>query len=148
MKKLNKNIIMAPRRILHVVNIYFVLPYFIGDQFKYFAERGYKLYVACCDSEYLADYAKMMGFEYITTPINRSISIWQDIKSIINICRYIRNEKIEIVCGHTPKGGLIAMIAARFMRVKTRIYFRHGLVYETSVGLKRWILMTVDRDRK
>jgi len=32
--------------ILHVVNIYFVLPYFIGDQFTYFKERGYRLNVA------------------------------------------------------------------------------------------------------
>lgn len=31
------------------------------------------------------------------------------------------------------------------MRVPNRIYFRHGLVYETSYGLKRFILMTVDR---
>lgn len=31
--------------ILHVVNIYLVLPYFIGDQF-YFKERGYQMNVA------------------------------------------------------------------------------------------------------
>ena len=34
--------------ILHVVNIYFVLPYFIGDQFTYFKERGYRMNVALC----------------------------------------------------------------------------------------------------
>ena len=44
--------------ILHVVNIYFVLPYFIGDQFKYFKEKGYNMNVACSPSEYLADFAK------------------------------------------------------------------------------------------
>lgn len=37
------------------------------------------------------------------------------------------------------------MVAAWLMRVPNRIYFRHGLVYETSRGLKRFILMSVDR---
>ena len=44
--------------ILHVVNIYFVLPYFIGDQFKYFKERGYQMNVVCSPSDYLPNYAK------------------------------------------------------------------------------------------
>ena len=56
--------------ILHVVNIYFVLPYFIGDQFKYFKEKGYNMNVACSPSEYLADFAKEQGFAYIETPVN------------------------------------------------------------------------------
>ena len=37
------------------------------------------------------------------------------------------------------------MIAAYVMRVPIRIYFRHGLVYETSVGIKRTLLIAVDR---
>ena len=131
--------------ILHVVNIYFVLPYFIGGQFRYFKERGYNMFVACSASEYLDDYAHSEGFNYVVTPINRSISIRQDIGSIRCLCKYIRREHIGIVTGHTPKGGLIAMTAAWLMHVPVRIYFRHGLVYETSHGLKRFILKTVDR---
>ncbi len=37
------------------------------------------------------------------------------------------------------------MIAAALCRVPKRIYFRHGLVYETSTGLKRLLLKSVDR---
>lgn len=131
--------------ILHVVNIYFVLPYFIGDQFKYFRKRGHKMHVACSDSEYINEYARNQGFEYITTPVNRSISIKDDIGSIIRLCKYIRSNKIDIVVGHTPKGGLLGMVAAWLSGVPNRIYFRHGLVYETSYGLKRAILKNVDR---
>lgn len=131
--------------ILHVVNIYFVLPYFIGDQFTYFKERGYQLNVVCSPSDYLADYAMKQGFDYIETPVNRSISIKQDLASIWRICKFIRKKKIEIIVGHTPKGALLAMIAGWLCMVPKRIYFRHGLVYETSHGLKRTILKTVDR---
>lgn len=131
--------------ILHVVNIYFVLPYFIGDQFKYFKERGYQMNVVCSPSEYLADYAQQQGFAYLETSVNRSISIKQDLTSIWHICRFIRQQRIDIVVGHTPKGALLGMMAGWLCRVPKRIYFRHGLVYETSSGLKRFILKTVDR---
>ena len=33
--------------LLHVVNISFVIPYFLGKQLNYFAEKGHKEYVVC-----------------------------------------------------------------------------------------------------
>ncbi|MGI6223218.1 MAG: glycosyltransferase [Prevotella sp.] len=134
-----------PKHILHVVNIYFVLPYFIGGQFRHFANKGYKMFAACSKSEYLENYAKENGFQYLETPVCRSVSISNDLKSIRNVYRYIRKNQIGIVVGHTPKGALIAMVASWLARVPKRIYFRHGLVYETSHGLKRFILISVDR---
>lgn len=103
------------------------------------------MYVACSPSEFIAEFAKNKGFDYIETPINRSISLIEDFKSIRVICSYIKKNKIDIVVGHTPKGGLLAMIAGWLCRVPKRVYFRHGLVYETSHGLKRFILKMVDR---
>lgn len=132
-------------KILHVVNIYFVLPFFIGGQFRHFARKGYTLFAACSKSEYLPQFARDNGFAYMETPVRRSVAIADDLRSIRNVYRYIRRNRIGIVEGHTPKGGLIAMAAAWLARVPVRIYFRHGLVYETSHGLKRAILMNVDR---
>lgn len=133
------------KNILHVVNIYFVIPYFIGGQFKYFRQKGYRMHVVCSASEYLDPYAREQGFDYRVLPVLRSVNPVQDLKTIRGICRYIREKQIGIVVGHTPKGGLLAMVAAWLMRVPTRIYFRHGLVYQTSHGLKRFILKSVDR---
>lgn len=133
------------KHILHVVNIYFVIPYFLGGQFEYFRELGYELDVVCSQSPYLAPYARQHNFGYREIPILRSINPIQDFKSIRQICRYIKDRQVGIVVGHTPKGGLLSMVAAWLMRVPKRVYFRHGLVYQTSTGLKRFILMSVDR---
>ena len=133
------------KHILHVVNIYFVIPYFLGGQFEYFRELGYELDVVCSKSPYLDPYAKQHNFGYREIPILRSINPIQDFKSIRQICRYIKDRQVGIVVGHTPKGGLLSMVAAWLMRVPKRVYFRHGLVYQTSSGLKRFILMSVDR---
>ena len=131
--------------ILHVINISFVLRHFIGDQFFYFPPKGYKLFVACSPDEGLPKMAEYYHFEYLATPIERRISILSDIKSIFSICRYIRQNHIDIVEGHSPKGALLGMIAAKLCGVPKRIYFRHGLVYETSHGLKRKLLIWIDK---
>src|SRR5690606_30888041 len=53
--------------------------------------------------------------------------------------------RINIVVGHTPKGAFVSMIAALLMRVPCRIYFRHGLVYETMKGLPRLAVIISDK---
>lgn len=131
--------------ILHIVNIYFVIPYFLGDQLLYFHQKGYQEHIICSPSKELELYSISHHFKYKEIPILRSISIWKDIIAVINICKYIHQNKIDIATGHTPKGGLVAMIASYIMRVRIRIYFRHGLVYETSKGLKRYLLISMDR---
>ncbi len=131
--------------ILHVINISFVLRHFIGDQFFYFPPKGYKLFVACSPDEGLPKMAEYYHFEYLATPVARKISLISDFKSIFRLCRYIRQNHIDIVEGHSPKGALLGMIAAKLCGVPKRIYFRHGLVYETSHGLKRKLLIWIDR---
>lgn len=132
-------------RLLHVVNIYFVVPFFFGDQLGYFSKKGVNVHVACSPSEELNAYAKKQGFQYFEVPILRKISLLQDLKAVMKICSYIKKNKIDIVTGHTPKGGLIAMVAAFLAGVKKRVYFRHGLVYETAKGPKRFLLITMER---
>ena len=132
-------------RILHVVNISFVIPYFLGKQLSWFAEKGYGEYIICSPSDELAVFSKRYGFYYKPVDILRKISILNDLKAIFETYKYIKEIKADIVTGHTPKGGVIAMIAAWAARVPVRIYFRHGLVYETSTGLRRSLLVNTDR---
>lgn len=131
--------------ILHVVNISFVIPYFLGKQLNWFTEKGNKEFVICSDSEELKDFSESYCFNYRAIDVLRKISIMKDIKAVKETVKYIREIKADVVTGHTPKGGLIAMIAAYITHVPVRIYFRHGLVYETSHGLKRSLLINIDR---
>lgn len=132
-------------KILHVVNISFVIPYFLGKQLNWFAEKGNKEFVVCSDSEELKDFSERYSFSYRAIDVLRKISIKKDIKAVKETVKYIREINADVVTGHTPKGGLIAMLAAFITRVPVRIYFRHGLVYETSHGLKRSLLINIDR---
>ena len=132
-------------KILHVVNISFVIPFFLGKQLAYFSSKGYKEYVVCSPSDELEEFSINYKFENHPIDILRKFSLIADFKAIYNVYRLIKKEKIDIVNGHTPKGALIAMIASFLARVPKRFYFRHGLVYETSKGAKRYILKSIDK---
>lgn len=131
--------------ILHVVNIPFVIPYFLGNQIKWFTKRGYKEYIVCSASEELKIFSEQYEYDYKAIEIVRRISIVKDIKALFSTINYIKEIRADVVVGHTPKGGMIAMLAGFFMQIPIRIYFRHGLVYETSQGIKRYLLMSIDR---
>lgn len=108
-------------------------------------EKGYDIYVVCSPSVKNEYYSGKYKFLYMEVPILRKFSFKTDIKAIIDICRYIKVNKIDIVNGHTPKGGLLAMCAAFIMQVPKRIYFRHGLLHETAKGWKKWIFVFSER---
>jgi len=136
---------MAEKKVLHVVNISFVLPYYIGDQFEYFSDKGIRFYVACQPSDHLIQYAEEMKFKPFSVNILREINVFQDLRAIYLLSRYIKKEKIDIVVSHTPKGGLIGMVSAYLSGINTRVYFRHGIMYETSKGIKRLLLKSIER---
>jgi hypothetical protein len=82
---------------------------------------------------------------YREIPIARKISLLADMRAVVNICKYIKKNKIDVIVGHSPKGALLAMLAGWIMKTPKRIYFRHGLVYETSKGWMYSLLINIDR---
>ncbi|MDO9152779.1 MAG: glycosyltransferase [Paludibacter sp.] len=133
------------KNILNVVSVFFSIPFFFGDQFMYFKRKGYNIHLICSPSEYLDEYANKQNVKYKEIAVNRSISPIMDLLGIIKICNYIKKNKIDIVVGHSPKGALLSMTAAKIMCVPVRIYFRHGLVYTTQTGWFRKLLIYEER---
>lgn len=131
--------------ILNVVNVYFTLPYFLGNQIKFFTRQGHNIHVVCSPSDKLKLYAYNQGCKYSEIKIDRRINPLSDIISVVLLWKYIRKNNFDIVVGHTPKAGLLAMLAARLAGVKKRVFFRHGLNYETATGIKRSILIFCEK---
>ena len=80
----------------------------------------------------------------ISVPMERRISLLKDIRSLGKMWNVMRHERPDIVHSMTPKAGLICMLAAFFARVPIRIHTFTGLVWPTTTGLKRFILMFTD----
>lgn len=75
----------------------------------------------------------------------RPISPWKDIKALFTLIKVIKKENPDIVHCNTPKASLLGMIAAWICRVPHRIYTVTGLRFETTTGLFRWTLITMER---
>ena len=80
----------------------------------------------------------------IAVPMKRHISFKSDLKSLWRLIWVFQNEKPTMVHSMTPKAGLLCMIAAWITRVPVRVHTFTGLVFPTSSGLRRILLMATD----
>lgn len=137
---------MEKQRILHIITVSFVINHFFGKQFLYLKNKtGNEYHLGCSPSDDFIEFSERLEYIPFEVEITRYISPLKDIKAIFKIYTYIKKNKIDKVVGHTPKGGMVAMIASFFAGISDRIYFRHGIIYETSKGTKRLLLKNIDR---
>ena len=85
------------------------------------------------------------GFHCIEVEMERHISPIKDLKSLLKMISVFRKEKPYMVHSMTPKAGLLCMMAGWLTGVPVRVHTFTGLVWPTSTGLKRKILMTTDK---
>lgn len=85
------------------------------------------------------------GIRVVDAPLERPISLVKDIKGLWFLYRLFRKEKPWCVHANTPKGSLLAMIAAWFACVPHRVYTVTGLRYQGAHGMLRTILKTMER---
>jgi glycosyltransferase involved in cell wall biosynthesis len=133
------------KKILHVVNVSFVIPYFLGEQINYFNSKNFEIHVACTPDSNIVKFGKCWQFKFLPLEVTRKFSFLKDFLSLLKLILYIKKHNFDYVVGHTPKGALLASISSYINRTERRFYFRHGLMYETSVGFKRYILILIEK---
>ena len=132
-------------RILHVFTIISTPMAFFDGQFRFLSERGFDIHLITSPSENGMAFADHNKISYHAIPISRHISPITDLNAIRQIRKYISENNIDIVVGHTPKGALVAMLASFISGTKKRVYYRHGVVYTTASGIRRFFLKNEER---
>ena len=77
--------------------------------------------------------------------MQRQISPFKDLKSLIQLYNYFRKEKPDIIHSITPKAGLLSMIAGKLAGVPIRIHTFTGLVFPYKKGIMQKILILMDK---
>ena len=95
--------------------------------------------------EAMSSIAEREGVKTIEVPMERRISLRNDLVSLWNLIKVFRKERPYMVHSMTTKAGLLCMMAAWLTRVPVWVHTFTGLVFPTSTGLKRMVLMTTDR---
>lgn len=83
---------------------------------------------------------RLQNFKFYSIPFTRTINPLADIKAIWSIIKVLRNIKPDIIHSHTPKAGLISMLAGRICGTKIRLHTVAGLPQDTARGLTKTLL--------
>lgn len=133
------------QKILHVFAVFNAAEFFDG-QFAYLVDKGnFEIHLAASSDCRIKEFCRRNKTVYYPITIHRTLKPWADLKALWMLLKFIRREHFDMVVGHTPKGALVSMVAAALSFTPKRIYYRHGLIYTTCKGLKRFILKTEER---
>jgi len=106
--------------------------------------KKYEVVLLSSPGERMDEITKEYGVRGIGIPMERHIFIVKDIKALVKLIRVFRKEKPTMVHSMTPKAGMLCMLAARLTQIPVRVHTFTGLVFPTSTGIKRRILMATD----
>ena len=131
-------------KILRITTSDISLNSLIKGQLKYMSQY-YEVIGVASDSGLLAHVGEREGVRTIDIPMHREISLAADVKSLLALIKLFRSERPDIVHTNTPKASLLGMVAAWLCRVPNRVYTVTGLRFETTSGLMRYVLKTMER---
>jgi glycosyltransferase involved in cell wall biosynthesis len=135
---------LAGLRVVHVLTVAESLR-FLRGQLSFMRGLGIDLHVICGDGPEVAVTRERECVQVITMPLARAIDPMRDLAIVARLVRMIRALRADLVHGHTPKGGLLGMMAAMAARTPARVYHMRGLPFRTAHGARRRLLMETER---
>lgn len=139
-KQLNKKI-----KIIKITTLPISLNILFRNQFAFLKQHFDLIGISSYDDKHLSELKKREGIQVIPVNINRMISPFNDIISIYKLYKVFKKEKPLIVHTHTPKAGLVGIIAARIAGVPYRFHTIAGLPFVETNGIKRILLIISDK---
>jgi glycosyltransferase involved in cell wall biosynthesis len=132
-------------KLIRITTVPLSLNVLLRGQMRYMQENDFDVVMVSSDGEELDTVKHNEGCRHKIIPMTRSITPFADIISLWNLYRFFKKEKPDIVHSHTPKAGLLSMIAAKLAGIKIRIHTIAGLRFMTSTGLTRKILIFMEK---
>lgn len=77
--------------------------------------------------------------------IERNINMQSDVRALLELQKYFKEQKFEAVHSVTPKAGLITALAAYWVQIPHRIHIFTGQVWATKHGMMRFLLKCMDK---
>lgn len=132
------------KRIIRSTTISLSLNTFCKGVLSELKDRGYNVLAVSAPDDGLYELEKREGVRVEGISMERHISPLKDLVSLCKLVKVFCKEKPDMVHSMTPKAGLLCMMAAWMARVPVRVHTFTGLVWPTSTGMTRRILMATD----
>jgi Glycosyl transferase 4-like domain len=118
---------------------------FLRGQLSFMVDAGWEVTLGCSPGRGLDILREGEGVRVVEITTPRDISPLADIKALIGWVRLIQRVHPDVLNVSTPKAGLIGAMAGWLLRVPKRVYVVRGLRLESERGLRRRLLLLMER---
>ena len=132
------------KKLIRITTVPISLEKLLENQARFF-KTHYAVTLVSAQKDELEALAKDQGVAFFPLQITRKITPLQDLRCLLQLVRFLQKEKPHIVHSHTPKAGIIGMLAAFIARVPVRMHTVAGLPLMEAKGMKKRILYAVER---
>ena len=127
-------------KLIRITTVPLSLKLLITGQCSFMKENGMDVIMISADGKERKEVIEYENVPHFIVPMTRQITPLQDLICLWKLYQFFKKEKPQIVHSHTPKAGLLSMIAAYFANVPIRLHTVAGLPLMTTTGLKKIIL--------
>ena len=133
------------KKLIRITTVPISFKVLLKGQLRFMASNGFDVKGVSSEGEELKEVRENEGIVMEAINMSRKITPFQDLKSLWEMWSFLRKERPQIVHTHTPKAGIIGMLAARLAGVPHRLHTVAGLPLMEATGIKRKILNFVEK---
>ncbi|MEW6441263.1 MAG: glycosyltransferase family 4 protein [bacterium] len=125
---------MRSIKVVHLANFDLGLQVHARNMIRYLRDQGYRTYAVTHPGTLIRqDTVTADGIPVKVIPFPSRITPLRDLKTLLQLYRYFRAERFDIVHAHTIKPGLLGRIAARLAGVPVVLYTIHGFHFHDEM---------------
>lgn len=132
------------QKIIRITTVPISLEKLLSGQLQ-FMSSFYKVIAVSAQKENLERLGKNQGIDVFFLEMTRKITPLKDVLAVIKLYFFLKKTRPFIVHSHTPKAGIVGMLAAKLAGVPHRLHTVAGLPLLEVTGLKRRVLDAVEK---
>lgn len=132
------------KKILRITTVPISLKILLKEQLKYM-NKYFEVVGVSSEGDELRDVESDEGIRVVELDMSRKITPFKDFISLFKMIVLILKEKPDIIHTHTPKAGIIGMLASWICRVPVRLHTVAGLPVMEASGKKKDLLLFVEK---
>ena len=135
---------MPNQTLIRITTIPLSLEKLLSGQLRFMSDY-YEVIAVSSDKERLEQYGKSEKVAVFPIEMTRKITPIKDVLAVIKLYFYLKKNKPFIVHSHTPKAGVVGMLASKLAGVPHRLHTVAGLPLLEGKGFKRILLDFVEK---
>lgn len=132
------------QKLVRVTTVPLSLEKLLEGQLNYMQDH-YQVTAVSSDPSRLTDLGTEIGVDTYAVEMTREITPGKDLQAVWKLFRFFKKEQPLIVHTHTPKAGIVGMVAAKLAGVPIRLHTVAGLPLLEARGGTRKLLEAVEK---